>query len=349
MTLGFLATALVSVTPWQQLDAVARTRQLQALAALPLEARFVAATEGFLGTPYAVSPLGEGAGLDADPLLRFDAADCLTMVETSMALASSASDAEVLPALSLIRYARAPAFDERLHVMEAQWLPVNQRRGLIEDVTRTVGGALTRRVSKRITEATWREKSAAALRVSPRAQVTGEFELDLVPAAAAPSVLANAPEGLIVVVVRADRPRFVSRITHVGVLIQKDTGPHLRHASRSFKKVIDEPLERYLRRNLEFGAWTVEGVSLFRFRAPAVVAPVAVADAGAPGAPVASSAAPAPPPRLDAEVPPAAPETERLRGCGCAAPGASPWWGLLLASRRRRSSPAEGRRSGARG
>ncbi|MBE2248267.1 MAG: DUF1460 domain-containing protein, partial [Myxococcus sp.] len=83
------------------------------------------------------------------------------------------------------------------------------------------------------------------------------------------AVLATAPEGTIVVVVRPDRPRLVSRVTHVGVLVQKPSGPFLRHASRSFKKVVDEPVERYLKRNLEFGAWTVEGVALYRLRQPA--------------------------------------------------------------------------------
>jgi hypothetical protein len=327
--------ASLAVAPWQALDAGTRSEQLAALAALPIEQRFTAATEGFLGTRYVLSPLGEGAGVDADPLVRYDAADCVTMVESAMALALSTTDDEVLPRLNRIRYAGEPSYEGRLHVMEAQWLPVNLERGLIEDVTRRYGGEATRRVSKRITAETWKEKSGASLKLPGVAQVKGLFELDLVPSDVAPGVLAKAPEGLIVVVVRADRPRLVSRITHVGVLVQKDSGPHLRHASRSFKRVVDEPVERYLRRNLEFGAWTVEGVSLYRVkeRAPAVE-PVAVAkatpvdagrpevvDAGAQGAVV------------------AAPATRD--GCGCAG-SAGPWGlalGCLAVSRRRRRAP----------
>jgi hypothetical protein len=42
----------------------------------------------------------------------------------------------------------------------------------------------------------------------------------------------------------------------------------LRHASRSFKKVVDEPLSRYLGRNLDFGAWTIEGLAVYEPRLP---------------------------------------------------------------------------------
>jgi hypothetical protein len=50
------------------------------------------------------------------------------------------------------------------------------------------------------------------------------------------------------------------------VLLQSPRGPLLRHASRSFKKVVDESLDRYLSRNLDFGQWTIEGLALFEPR-----------------------------------------------------------------------------------
>jgi hypothetical protein len=341
--MAVVVVAALAVTPWQSLDAAGRTAQLDRLSSLPVEARFVAATEGFLGTRYVLSPLGEGRGVDGDPLLRYDAADCVTMVESAMALALSATDEEVLPTLNRIRYASEPSYEGRLHVMEAQWLPVNVSRGYLEDVTRALGQAATRRVSKRIGEDTWREKSGASLGLPEVAQVKGVFELDLVPAEVAPRVLATAPDGLVVVVVRADRPRLVSRITHVGVLVQKASGPHLRHASRSFKRVVDEPVERYLRRNLEFGAWTVEGVSLYRVRAPVIETPAATVDAGIEVA-VDAGRVEAPGP-LDAG--PVATVTAPARsnsGCGCHAGGAGAAWVLLgalmgKARRRRALSP----------
>lgn len=321
--------ALVAVSPWQSLDAGARAEQVDALKALPLEARFLAATEGFLGTPYVLSPLGEGAGHDPDPLVRYDAADCVTMIEESMALALAPDEGRVLEVLNHIRYEGAPSFDGRLHVMEAQWLPVNLSRGLLEDVTRRYGGDATRRVSKRITKATWDEKGGRALGLSKDAQVKGEFFIELIPAERAPAALAVAPEGLIVVVVRADRPRLVSRITHVGVLVQKPAGPFLRHASRSFKKVVDEPVEKYLKRNLEFGAWTVEGVSLYRVREPAWLDAGVAVDAGSP-APQ-EDAGIARPEVVDAGPPAPAPSPRTGSGCGCSSDGSASLAAVLLA------------------
>lgn len=330
----FVVMALVAVAPWQSLDGGARADQVQALKSLPVEARFLAATEGFLGTPYVLSPLGEGEGHDPDPLLRYDAADCVTMVEESMALALAPDEARVLETLNHIRYEAEPSFDGRLHVMEAQWLPVNLSRGLLEDVTKVYGKATTRRVSKRITEATWQEKGGKGLGLSPSAQAKGEFFIDIVPSEQAPAVLSIAPAGLIVVVVRADRPRLVSRITHVGVLVQKPSGPFLRHASRSFKKVVDEPVEKYLKRNLEFGAWTVEGVSLYRVRTPdwldAGVPLVAEVDAGTSDAGLIVDAGSAPV-AVDASVEPGRPP----RSCGCTAiDGSAVLLALLLLRRR---------------
>ena len=38
----------------------------------------------YLGAKYVADPLGEGYGYDADPLIREDAFDCVTFVETSL-------------------------------------------------------------------------------------------------------------------------------------------------------------------------------------------------------------------------------------------------------------------------
>ncbi len=57
--------------------------------AASLPQRVEAISELFLGVPYKLGALGEGPGgeFDRDPLIRFDAFDCTTFVETVMALA----------------------------------------------------------------------------------------------------------------------------------------------------------------------------------------------------------------------------------------------------------------------
>ncbi len=106
-------------------------------------ARLEAVTRPFLDAPYVLSPLGEGPGavVDADPRLRFDAFDCTTFVETALALALSSSMSQAQSTLDEIRYRGAQArFENRRHFPEAEWIPELRAAGLIEDITRAVGG-----------------------------------------------------------------------------------------------------------------------------------------------------------------------------------------------------------------
>ena len=232
--------------------------------ARPLSERLDAVSARFLGTSYLASPLGEGKGKDPDPLVRYDAVDCLTFVEEAIALSLATSPDSVVPLLTRIRYeGESPDFEQRNHVMEAQWIPSNVEKGFLKDITRTVGGDLTVRVKKSLDDTAWKSKSGASLGLSSEGQRRGDYEWDLIPTASAQERLKAAPTGTLVVIVRADRPQMVTRISHVGFLIHKKSGLFLRHASRSFGKVVDEPLANYLGRNLAYAKWTVEGVSLY--------------------------------------------------------------------------------------
>lgn len=258
-----LLLVALAATPWSAMGDAQRADAMGTLQQLPtLRERLLTATEGFVGTPYVLSPLGEGRGRDADPLVRWDAVDCVTMVEQSLAL-SLAEPSTLVERLTALRYDGPPSWDTRLHVMESQWLPENVKRGYLRDVTAQYGGKRTRRVKKTISAATWKEKGGAGLGLPPERQTVGTWEFDVVPADVAAAALRDAPAGLLVVVVRADRPWLVTRVSHVGVLVQSPKGPLLRHASRSFKRVVDEPLARYLTRNLDFGQWTIEGLALY--------------------------------------------------------------------------------------
>ena len=232
--------------------------------ARPLSDRLESVSAKFLGTAYVASPLGEGKGKDPDPLVRYDAVDCLTFVEEAIALSLATSPEGVVPLLTRIRYeSESPDYETRNHVMEAQWLPSNLKKGFLKDITRMVGGEQTVRVKKSLDDVAWSSSSGASLGLSKEGQRHGDFEWDLIPATAAQERLKAAASGTLVVVVRADRPKMVTRISHVGFLIHKTSGLFLRHASRSFGKVVDEPLANYLGRNLAYAKWTVEGVSLF--------------------------------------------------------------------------------------
>lgn len=255
---------------WASLPAEVRAARIEAARrGLPVSERLRALSEPFVGTPYLLSPLGEGAGRDPDPLLRFDAVDCLTLVEETIAMALAPDPADLVPTLNRVRYAGGePRYEARNHVMEAQWLPNNVARGLLAPVTRRYAGAATRQAVKVLTAASWQEKGAKALALPRSAAPVGEFSLDVVPPGVAEAVLRAAPSGTLVVVVRADRPWLVTRVSHVALLVQAEAGPTLRHASRPAGRVVDEPVATYLARNLEDASWSIEGLSLYEVVAP---------------------------------------------------------------------------------
>ena len=76
----------------------------------------------FLGAKYMQSPLGEGVQPDADPLIRFDAFDCMTFVETVLANGDQGQ-------LNQIRYKNGEiGFLKRNHFIESDWLHNNANR-----------------------------------------------------------------------------------------------------------------------------------------------------------------------------------------------------------------------------
>ncbi len=100
--------------------------------------RLLAVTNLWLGRPYVLGGLGEGADgrYDRDPLYRFDTFDCTTFVETAMSAAMSHSEDEFLPTILGIRYDHSQVdFVSRNHFTEIDWIPNTIRDGFFEDIT----------------------------------------------------------------------------------------------------------------------------------------------------------------------------------------------------------------------
>jgi hypothetical protein len=234
-----------------------------------LDQRLVQVSSRFLGTPYLASPLGEGSGVDPDPTFRLDAVDCLTFVEETLALSLAREESEVPTLLERLRYASTPVYEDRNHLMEAQWLPNNIRKGFLVDVTRRYGGEDTVQVKKTLDARTWTSRSSQELKLPRERQPLGTYKLNVIPLE---RVLAHArkiPSGTVMVIVREELPLKATRITHLGFVVQKGKRTWLRHAARNgYARVVDEDLETFLARNLRYTKWKVTGVSLFEARTP---------------------------------------------------------------------------------
>jgi len=256
---------------WASLSAQERAAFLSGDAVLPLRDRLLRVSERFLGTPYIHSPLGEGRGVDPDPTFRLDAVDCLTFVEQAMAMSMATSETDVTRVLEGLRYASSPTYEDRNHLMEAQWLPNNQRKGFVVDVTRRYGGEDTVRVQKTLTPVTWTSRSSLALGLPKERQPRGTYTLNMIPLDRVMTHARQVPSGTILVVLRDDLPLKATRVTHLGFVVQKGRRTWLRHARRGVDgngRVVDEDLETFLARNAKYDKWKVSGVSLYEPRHP---------------------------------------------------------------------------------
>jgi hypothetical protein len=272
---------------------------LAAIAALPAGAetaaaggrRAIAATAPLVGAPYLASPLGEGEGRDPDPRFRLDAFDCMTFVETAVALGSAATLDEAALALDDVRYGGPPALAARNHEVLSQWIPANAAKGWIADATADAAGPLARRVEKAYSAEAWSLVRAAGRAIPglPRARLPeGRFAIDVVAADDVAAVAPRLPAGAIVFVVRADAPERATLVTHAGLLVPGPRGPRVRHATRSrrAKRVIEEPLATFVRREAQaYPRWPLEGFAFFALRDNAARVRALAATAGSLGPP----------------------------------------------------------------
>jgi hypothetical protein len=230
-------------------------------------ARTLAASSLMLETPYAEGPLGEGAGRDPDPRIRFDAVDCQTFVEEAIALGEAEGPADLLATLDDVRYGTAPSYEQRDHFMMSQWVPRNESKGYLRDATRALAGPLAQVERKRITDKSWAARRSAAQIELPKELVPlGEWSLPVVPLARVLELAPRIPDGTLLLIVRADRWTYPERVTHLGFLVHHQGAPFLRHASTVFHRVVDEPLDHFVARNSKYDWWPVVGMSLLSIR-----------------------------------------------------------------------------------
>ena len=236
--------------------------------------------------PTSIGALGEGPDgeFDRDPLIRFDAFDCTTFVETVMALSLDSDLDSAMRTLQKIRYKDGQiGYATRNHFIELDWVPNNVRAGYLRDITSDVAGRNALEIHKTISKRQWYlRKSPASLeggfaedekqRLVPKMQHLGEqfpderATLIVLPVKALPLALANIPSGTIANLVHVDQRDKETIVSHQVFLIKKSDGWYVRHAA-SDKAVEDDPidiLDRY--RDLR---WRLIGLNLNVLHDPA--------------------------------------------------------------------------------
>jgi hypothetical protein len=141
----------------------------------------------------------------------------------------------------------------RLHYLE-DWLHDNDRRGLVDDLTRSLGGVS---VSNAATEMTKNWRSYRYMRANPAlragiAKLEGrlrEKPLVMIPKAKVPAIEAKLQSGDVIGIISKDGSAYGT--SHVGLALKKNGVLHFMHASAPNnygKVVIDSRLSDYLAR-----------------------------------------------------------------------------------------------------
>ena len=236
---------------------------------LPIGERTATVGRALTGIRYKNYTLEIDNRIEA-PSVNFNAMDCWTFFEIALAFARMFDDSEenwtperMLHYIEIDRYRGGECTGEylsRLHYLE-DWLADNDRRGLVEDLTRNLGGVSVPHSAREMTHG-WRSyrylRANRSLR-RPLAQMEARVSsrpLYQIPKSRVKAIESKLRNGDIIGIISRDgRRRFAT--SHVGLAYRTGDGVlHFMHASapRNYGKVVvDSSLSSYLHR---FGSHT---------------------------------------------------------------------------------------------
>jgi D-alanyl-D-alanine carboxypeptidase/D-alanyl-D-alanine-endopeptidase (penicillin-binding protein 4) len=234
-----------------------------------LGARAQAVSEPFLGTPYVLGNLGEGPGgdgRDTDPRFNLQSVDCTTFVEHVLAFTHASSVEQARARLDAIRYTRGQVgYGTRRHWPDAQWIPGLVGEGFLVDVTAQVGGPVEEASVTLGPDLFQASAHAATMSLHPDEVPVGTFKVPYVPLERVVAAAPRLEPGTVVNVVKAQKPGLLVRVSHQGLVVVRGPGNvAIRHASSVEKKVVDEPLAAFVKRNSSAKGWPTVGLNFLR-------------------------------------------------------------------------------------
>ena len=232
------------------------------LRATPIGERVAYVGRWLVGTPYKGYTLEIDDRIEA-PSVNMHGLDCWTFFETALGIARmTAEPVENWTPATLLKYIEKDRYWggdctgdylSRLHYLE-DWLRDNDRRGLVQDLTRSLGGS---GVANSATEMTNNWKSYRYMRNNPslRAGISKletrlrNTPLVMIPKSKVPAIESQIQSGDVIGIISRDGSAYGT--SHVGLALRKDGVLHFMHASapRNYGKVvIDSRLSEYLNR-----------------------------------------------------------------------------------------------------
>lgn len=256
--------------------------------------RIVKVSEFFLNKPYLLGASGEGSNgeFDQNPIYRTDAFDCLTLVNTVIALAFANSLSSFRQRLLQINYYNAdPKYQNRFHFMSIDWNIQNAKQGIVRDVTTEVGKDSYHIAKADVNRPNWFQyRNFSDIKLLNPISVTEANQLltklrnfsSVVRKETSKlayisltqlfkdgrvnqSLFQRIPHGSIIEIVRPnwnlyDKIGTNLNVSHLGFALHFNNELIFREASSIEAKVIDVPLQDYLRNYLT--SETVKGINI---------------------------------------------------------------------------------------
>lgn len=231
-----------------------------------LELKLIESSASLLGKPYAVSPLGESSGIDADPLVRYDKFDCTTYVETSLALALASDSTEVVSYMNRIRYKDGKVdFMTRNHFTNVDW--VKNNLWLFREATLNFYPELAHRQSTLIQKKNWFDKNFN-LKFDGGDEVSVLNYLSFDELKKNPSLLNQLPSLVIFNLVRKNWSLVAKigtdlDISHQGFILRTEKGFVARHASQRHQITMEQPIDVFIA-EMQKTSNTVVGIQILK-------------------------------------------------------------------------------------
>ncbi len=231
---------------------------------LPIGERTAVVGQALTGTRYKHFTLEIDNRIES-PSVNFQGMDCWTFFEIALTFARMLNEPEsnwtperLLHYIELDRYRSGECTGEylsRLHYLE-DWLYDNDRRGLVEDLTRSLGGANVPHSAREMSVG-WRHyRYLAANRslLGPLARMEANVSsrpLYQIPKNRVAGIESKLQSGDIIGIIGRDRSGLYST-SHVGLALRTNDGVlHFMHASspgNSGRVIVDAELSKYLYR-----------------------------------------------------------------------------------------------------
>lgn len=227
-------------------------------AKLPLGERVNNFALALQGTPYVNYTLELDDRIEA-PSVNMNGMDCWTLFEIALAMgrlvALHPPPYQAQEMLNLIEFDRyrggrcTGTFDSRLHHLE-DWSQDNERRGLVQDITASLGGKPLHRQMAYMGKKPhlFRQLRADPSLIPPLVRVENELSrrgITYIPKSQVPKIESKLRNGDIICIVTNWHETYTS---HVGVASRDKSGTlRFLHASKNHRKVVlDSRLSEYL-------------------------------------------------------------------------------------------------------